>query len=108
VKVKESFVDFLHLTNKDAESLNDIMLSKIIVDCLNIQDCSYNNRKTFWNGNATTAFLQINRKAQFVPCDYQNLSLSGVHAATAGMNSVTFLEQSNKFLRSPFSVISPV
>jgi len=34
--------------------------------------------------------LQVNCKAQFVPCRNHSLNLAGVHAATASVNSVTF------------------
>ena len=39
VEVKVSFIDFLPLTNKDAESPTDIILSQITADGLYIQDC---------------------------------------------------------------------
>ena len=105
VEVKESFVDFIALNAKDAQSLTDVILSKITADDLDFQDCrgqGYDNAATMAgkHSGVQQRLLQVNRKAQFVPCSNHNLNLSGVHAATAIVNSVTFSEQLRDFMRS--------
>jgi hypothetical protein len=96
VEVNESFLDFLPLYAKYAESLTEVIVSKIATDGLDIQDCrgqGYNNAATMAgkNSGVQQRLLQINPKALFVPCSNHSLKLVGMHAAGAGVNSVTFL-----------------
>ena len=95
VEVQESFVDFLPLTAKDAESLSHVILTKISADGLNFQDCrgqGYNNAATMAgkHSGVQQRLLQVNRKAQFVPCTNHSLNLVGVHTTSASVNSVAF------------------
>lgn len=95
VEVKESFVDFIALDAKDAESLTDVILSKITADDLDFQDCrgqGYDNAATMAgkHSGVQRRLVQVNRKAQFVPCSNHSLNLAGVHAAAASPNSVNF------------------
>jgi len=99
VKVKESFVDFIALDAEDAQSLADVILSKIAADDLDFQDCrgqGYDNAATMAgkHSGVQRRVIQVNHKAQFVSCSNHSLNLAGVHAVSSNSNSVTFFRNS--------------
>jgi len=78
-----------------AQSLADVILSKIAADDLDFQDCrgqGYDNAATMAGKHSGVQrhLIQVNRKAQFVPCSNHSLNLAGVHAVSSNSNSVTF------------------
>lgn len=66
------------LNAKDAQSLTDVILSKITADDLDFQDCrgqGYDNTATMAGKHSGVQWrlLQVNCKAQFVPCRNHSL-----------------------------------
>lgn len=80
---------------KDAKSITEVIVSKLATDGLDIHDCrgqGYDNAATMAgkHSGVQQRLLQVNSKALFVPCSNHSLNLVGVHAAGAGVDSITF------------------
>ena len=95
VSVRETFIDFLELTQKDAAGYEEIIISKLENDKLNFQDCRaqmYDNANVM-SGHLTGVQARLterNSKAIFINCDNHSLNLAGVHAASVDPSLVTF------------------
>ena len=95
VSIKESFIDFFEIHQKNAESLAREITDKLERDGLRLDDCrgqSYDNAAVM-AGHKTGVQARIIKKnplAIFVPCDNHSLNLVGVHAAHVDPLMVTF------------------
>ena len=95
VEVHETFIDFIEIEKKDAASLENVILEKLVKDDLPFENCraqSYDNAAVM-SGHLTgvqARLLNKNAKAIFINCDNHSLNLAGVHAAKVDPSIVTF------------------
>ena len=95
VRVRESFLGFIQISQKKAGSLVDEILKQLEKDDMDLQDCRsqcYDNAATM-AGHRTGVHQRISEKnnlAIFVNCDNHLLNLVGVHAAKQDIIMVTF------------------
>ncbi|XP_072135882.1 zinc finger MYM-type protein 1-like [Mobula birostris] len=86
VRVRESFLGFIQIRQKDAESLVEDILKQLEKDEMELQDCQsqcYDNAAVM-AGHRSGVHQRISEKnnlAVFVNCDNHSLNLVGVHAA---------------------------
>ncbi|KAL3179499.1 hypothetical protein MRX96_007750 [Rhipicephalus microplus] len=95
VYVQESFLGFIHVKNKDAESFVDVILGKLEEDRMNLQDCRsqcYDNAAVMagQKSGVSQRIAEKNKLAIFVNCDNHSLNLVGVHAAKEEAMMMTF------------------
>ncbi|XP_053155626.1 uncharacterized protein LOC128346396 isoform X1 [Hemicordylus capensis] len=95
VRVRESFLGFIQLSWKDAESLTEDILKKLEKDGMELQDCQsqcYDNAAVMagHRSGVSQRILDKNNLAVFVNCDNHSLNLVGVHAAKQDVMMVTF------------------
>ncbi|KAL3192982.1 hypothetical protein MRX96_058488 [Rhipicephalus microplus] len=98
----ESFLGFIHVKNKDAESFVDVILGKLEEDRMNLQDCRsqcYDNAAVMagQKSGVSQRIAEKNKLAIFVNCDNHSLNLVGVHAAKEEAMMMTFLGPSKHF-----------
>ena len=95
VEAKESVVNFVPTLGKTAQHITDIILTQFNEYHINIQDCryeAYDNASTI-SGIHTGVhkrIKEINSLATFVSFANYSLNLSGVHAAKANPEAITF------------------
>ncbi|XP_053108997.1 uncharacterized protein LOC128326342 [Hemicordylus capensis] len=95
VHVRESFLGFIQVNRKDAESLVEDILKQLEKDEMELQDCRsqcYDNAAVM-AGHRSGVYQRISEKnnlAVFVSCDYRSLNLVGVHAAEQDTMMATF------------------
>lgn len=95
VSVRESFLGFIPISQKDAESLAEVILTQLEKDNMDLQDCRsqcYDNAAVM-AGHRSGVHQRItekNKLALFVNCDNHSLNLVGVHAAKEDTTVVTF------------------
>jgi hypothetical protein len=95
VEVREAFIDFLELENKDAAGYEEIILKKLKDDDLKFSDCRaqmYDNAAVM-SGHISGVQARLcdqNAKAIFVNCDNHSLNLAGLHAASVDPIIITF------------------
>ncbi|XP_023243675.1 uncharacterized protein LOC111641700 [Centruroides sculpturatus] len=95
VRIREYFLGFIQISQKDAGSLVDKMLKQLGKDDMDLQDCRsqcYDNAAVM-AGNRTGVHQRISEKNNlpiFVNCDNHSLNLVGVHAAKKDTLMVTF------------------
>ncbi|XP_048344871.1 uncharacterized protein LOC125428571 isoform X2 [Sphaerodactylus townsendi] len=95
VRVRESFLGFIWIHKKDAESLTGEILRQLEKDKLDLEDC----RSQCYDNAAVMAGLRSgvhqritekNHLALSINCDYHSLNLVGVHAASQEPKMGTF------------------
>ncbi|XP_067127426.1 uncharacterized protein [Centruroides vittatus] len=97
VRVRESFLGFIQISQKDAGSLVDEILKQLGKDDMDLQDCRsqcYDNAAVM-AGHRTGVRQRISEKNNltiFVNCDNHSLNLVGVHAVKQDILMVTFFE----------------
>ncbi|XP_053158016.1 uncharacterized protein LOC128347425 isoform X2 [Hemicordylus capensis] len=95
VRVKESFLGFIQVSQKDAESLVEDILKQLEKDKMELQDCRsqcYDNAAVM-AGHSSGVYQSLSEKnnlAVFVNCDNHSLNLVGVHAAKQDTMMVIF------------------
>ena len=95
VEVKESFLGFIPLSGKKADSITQEIVQSLEKDGLDLKLCrsqGYDNATTM-SGIYTgvqTRIKKFNPKAIFVPCANHSLNLCGVHAFGSVSVCVTF------------------
>lgn len=95
VRVRESFLGFIKISQKDAESLVEDILKQLEKDGMELQDCRsqcYDNAAVM-AGHKSGVHQRISEKnnlAVFVNCNNHSLNLVGVHAAKQDTMMVTF------------------
>lgn len=95
VDVKESFLGFIQVHQKDAESTVNTIMQQLNTDSLPFEDCRsqcYDNA-TVMSGHKSGVqqrLATVNPKAIYVNCDNHSLNLAGVHAASHEVVMVTF------------------
>ncbi|XP_040262207.1 52 kDa repressor of the inhibitor of the protein kinase-like [Bufo bufo] len=95
VCVRESFLGFIQISQKDAESLVEDILKQLEKDGMELQDCRsqcYDNAAVM-AGHKSGVHQRISEKnnlAVFVNCNNHSLNLVGVHAAKQDTMMVTF------------------
>ena len=95
VYIKESFLGFLQLSDKDAASLAQTILEQLEKDDMNVENCRsqcYDNAAVM-AGHKSGVHQRIKEKnnlAIFVNCDNHSLNLVGLHAAKEEVMMVTF------------------
>ncbi|XP_053101887.1 52 kDa repressor of the inhibitor of the protein kinase-like [Hemicordylus capensis] len=95
VRVRESFLGFIKLSQKDAESLTKDILEKLEKDGMELQDCRsqcYDNAAVMAGHRSGVAqrIREQNKLAVFVNCDNHSLNLVGVHAAKEDVEMESF------------------
>ncbi|CAN7942344.1 unnamed protein product [Ixodes pacificus] len=96
VKVEESFLGFIQVRKKDAESFVEVILSKLEEDKMDLQDCRsqcYDNAAVMAGQKSGKFLIRITffiRVAIFLNCDNHSLNLVGVHAAKEDTMMMTF------------------
>ena len=96
VKVEEFFLRFIEMKGKTAEQITEQILKQLEEDGLQIQDCrgqAFDNAAVMagHRSGVQKCIADTNPRAVFVPCTNHTLNLACVHAATASVHSVTFL-----------------
>jgi len=86
VEVKESFLGFIHTSEKNAEGITNTILKQLTDDEINIEDCRsqcYDNAAVMTGhiSGVGTRILDINKAAMLVNCSNHSLNLVGVHAS---------------------------
>lgn len=112
VKVEESFLRFIEVRKKGAESFVEVILSKLKEDKMDLQNCRsqrYNNAAVMagQKGGVSQRIAEKNQLAIFVNCDNHLLNLVGVHAAKVDTMMMTFfgtIEALNVFFLVPHAV----
>ena len=95
VRVRESFLGFIQISQKDAESLDEDTLKQLEKDEIELQDCRsqcYDNAAVI-DGHKSGVIQRISEKnnlAVLVNYDNHSLNLVGVHAAKQYIMMVTF------------------
>ena len=95
VHIRESFLGFIQISQKNAEGLVEVMLSQLEKDDMKLQDCRsqcYDNANVM-AGHITGVrqrILEKNNLAMFVNCDNHSLNLVGVRASKQETMMVTF------------------
>lgn len=95
VRVRESFLGFIQISQKNAESLVEDILKQLEKDEMELQDCRsqcYDNA-TVMAGHRNGVCQRISEKnnlAMFVNCNNRSLNLVGVHAAKQDPIIITF------------------
>lgn len=95
VRIRESFLGFIQIRQKDAASLVTEIVNQLEKDDMNLQDCRsqcYDNAAVM-SGHRTGVqqrIIEKNNLAIFVNCDNHSLNLVGVHAAKQEAVMVTF------------------
>ncbi|XP_065077070.1 52 kDa repressor of the inhibitor of the protein kinase-like [Ochlerotatus camptorhynchus] len=95
VRVAESFLGFIQINLKDAESLVGTILSQLEKDGMDLQDCRsqcYDNAAVMagHKSGVQQRIIEKNHLAVFVNCDNHSLNLIGVNAAKQDVMMVTF------------------
>lgn len=95
VRVRESFLGFIQISQKDAESLVEDILKQLEKDEMELQDCRSQcfDNAAVMAGHRSGVHQRISEKnnlAVFVNCDNHSLNLVGVHAAKQDTMMVTF------------------
>ena len=95
VRVRESFLGFIQISQKDAESLAEDILKQLGKDEMELQDCQsqcYDNTAVMagHRSGVNQRISEKNNLAVFVNCDNHSLNLVGVHAAKQDTMMVTF------------------
>ena len=85
VQVKESFLNFFPLHEKNADEITKSILNKLQQNGLDIMMCrgqAYDNASTMAGvrTGVQRRIKDINSKALFIPCGNHSLNLAGVHA----------------------------
>ena len=86
VCIKESFLGFIQLSDKDAASLAQTILEQLGKDDMNVENCRsqcYDNAAVM-AGHKSDVNQRVKKKSNlaiFVNCDNHSLNLVGVHAA---------------------------
>lgn len=101
VEVKETFLGFLQLKEKNAEALTKLILEKLAEDQLDIQDIrgqGYDNAATMSgvHRGVQRRILDLNPLATYFPCNNHSLNLAGVHSAQVSVNATTFFGTLNR------------
>ncbi|XP_072129186.1 zinc finger MYM-type protein 1-like [Mobula birostris] len=95
VCVRDSFLGFIQISQKDAESLVEDILKQLEKDEMELQDCRsqcYDNAAVM-AGHRSGVHQKISEKnnlAVFVNCDNHSLNVVGVHAAKQDTMMVTY------------------
>ncbi|XP_072172633.1 zinc finger MYM-type protein 1-like [Diadema setosum] len=95
IHVKESFLGFIQISQKDAKSLAETIEKQLEKDKMDLKDCRsqcYDNAAVM-AGHRSGVHQRISEKnelAVFVNCDNHSLNLVGVHAAKQDTMMVTF------------------
>ena len=95
VKIKEVFLGFFQVSEKNAASLVETVIEKLNNDGIDLNDCrgqAYDNAAVM-GGVQTVAqkqILEINPQAQFINCKNYCLNLACVHAAEVHPTVVFF------------------
>ncbi|XP_077263727.1 zinc finger MYM-type protein 1-like [Temnothorax americanus] len=95
VRIRESFLGFIHISRKNAEGLVEDILQQLEKDEMELQDCRsqcYDNAAVM-AGHKSGVHQRISEKnnlAIFVNCNNHSLNLVGVHAAKQDIMMVTF------------------
>ncbi|XP_072179742.1 zinc finger MYM-type protein 1-like [Diadema setosum] len=95
IHVKESFLGFIQVSQKDAKSLAETIEKQLEKDKMDLKDCRsqcYDNAAVM-AGHRSGVHQRISEKnelAVFVNCDNHSLNLVGVHAAKQDTMMVTF------------------
>ena len=95
VRIRESFLSFIQISQKDAESLVKAILRQLEQDKMELQDCRpqcYDNAAvmTGHRSGVQQRICEKNNLALFLNCDNHSLNLVGVHAAKQDTVMVTF------------------
>ena len=95
VRVRESFLGFIEIKQKDAKSLVDVIMKQLEADEMDIGDCRsqcYDNAAVMagHKSGVSQRIKEKNNLAMFVNCDNHSLNLVGVHAAKQDALMVTF------------------
>ncbi|XP_053119697.1 52 kDa repressor of the inhibitor of the protein kinase-like [Hemicordylus capensis] len=95
VHVRETFLGFIELSRKDAESLTKDILDKLEKDGMELKYCRsqcYDNAAVMagYRSGVAQRIREKNNLAVFVNCDNHSLNLVGVHAAQEDVKMVTF------------------
>lgn len=95
VRVAESFLGFIQINLKDAESLVETILNQLEKDEMELQDCRsqcYDNAPVMagYKSGVQQRIYEKNHLAVFVNCDNHSLNLVGVNAAKQDAMMVTF------------------
>ena len=97
VCVKETFLGFIEIYEKDAGAVSSAILKKLESDGIDIQGCRsqcYDNAAVM-SGHLSGVQIRIlekNPKAIFANCDNHSLNLCGVHAASVAPEMETFFD----------------
>ena len=95
VSVNESFLGYVQLYAKNAESLENVIVEQLKSDELELGDCRsqcYDNASVM-SGEISGLQQRIhdrNHRALFVNCDNHSLNLAGVHSAKQDPLVITF------------------
>ena len=111
VQVKETFVDFLQLKEKDAASIVNTICEKLEKDQLPLRDCCsqcYGNAAAMAGhvSGVQRRILDKNPNALFINCYNRSLNLACVHAASKETITFFFFESSKLFTN--FSALLPM
>lgn len=95
VQVQESFLGFIEINKKDAESLVNCITEQLEKDDIALANCRaqcYDNASVMagHKSGVQKRILEKNPLALFVNCDNHSLNLVGVHAAKQDAVMVTF------------------
>ena len=93
--VKESFLGFLQLHEKDAASFVEVIMQQLQKDEIKIENCRsqcYDNAAVMagYRNGVQQRIYEKNKQAVFVNCDNQSLNLMGVHAVGQDRKMVSF------------------
>ena len=95
VEVKESFIDFIQIKEKDAANIEKTICAKIETDGLSLNDCCsqcYDNAAVMSGplSGVQQRILNKNPKAIFINCDNHSLNLACLHAASQEISIINF------------------
>ena len=97
VEIKEVFLGFFQVSEKNAASLVETVIEKLNDDGIDLNDCrgqAYDNAAVM-SGVQTGVqkrILEINSQAQFIICKNNSLNLACIHAAEVHPTVVTFFD----------------
>ena len=103
VQIKEVFLGFFQVFEKNAASLVETVIEKLNDDGIDLNDCrgqAYDNAAVM-RGVRTGVqkqILEINPQVQFISCENHSLNLACVYAAEVYPTVATFLVLWTKFL----------
>ncbi|XP_066944544.1 52 kDa repressor of the inhibitor of the protein kinase-like [Macrobrachium rosenbergii] len=95
VTVKETFVGFIEIKQKDAASIVEVICDQLEKDNMPLKYCRsqcYDNAIVMagHKSGVQQRIIEKNSKAVFVICDNHSLNLAGIHAASEESVTVTF------------------